>query len=138
MTLEWKDVVALAQEFPGVVEGTSYEMPALRVKGRLLIWLREEEDSLVLPEVPPDERDMLVEADPEVFYTTPHYSGYSIVLAHRARIDRDTLRGFIERRWRRLAGKRAVAVFEAGRKSTAPAAASHRRMSRRKKDREER
>ncbi|EXL01377.1 MmcQ/YjbR family DNA-binding protein [Aquamicrobium defluvii] len=117
--LKWKDVVALAKEFPGVTEEASHDMPALRVKGRLLIWLRSEEGGLVLPEVPPDERDMLIEANPAVFYTTPHYASYSIVLARLAMIEPDPLRGFIERRWRKLAGKRAVAAFEARHDATA-------------------
>ena len=42
-------------------DGTSYGTPALKVRKKMLARLKEDGDSLVMPGVPQDERDMLVE-----------------------------------------------------------------------------
>jgi hypothetical protein len=106
--MKWSDVVALAQEFPGVVEGSSYGTPALKVRGKMLTRLRDEDASVVLPDVPPEERAMLVESTPAVFHFTPHYQDYPIVLARLSRISRRQLHHFLYRRWRNIAGKRLL------------------------------
>ena len=47
--------------WPEVENGTSYGTPALKVRKKMLVRLREDGDSLVMPGVPQDERDMLVD-----------------------------------------------------------------------------
>ena len=79
--MRWDDVVQLVEDLPDVVVGASYGTPALKVKAKLLTRWRTEDNSLVLLDVAPDERDMLIEANPATFHTTPHYDGYPIVLA---------------------------------------------------------
>ena len=111
--MTWDEVVAVGQELPGIEVSTSYGTPALKVRGKLVTRLRTEDDSLVLFDVPIDEREALIEADPSVFHTTPHYDGYPSVLARLATVAPDTVRHFLERRWRNAAGKRAVAAFDA-------------------------
>ncbi|WP_375458940.1 hypothetical protein [uncultured Enterovirga sp.] len=69
------DLVALARTLPEVEVSTSFGTPALKVRGKLLTRLRPEDDSLVLPDVPVEEREMLIAADPGVFHVTPHYDG---------------------------------------------------------------
>jgi len=103
----WDDVVALACELPEVTVSTSYGTPALKVRGKLLTRLRPELDSLVFLDVPLDEREMLIEANPSVFHTTPHYDGHASVLARLSRLEPSTVQNFIERRWRAIAPKRA-------------------------------
>lgn len=107
--MTWGDVVELASCLPEAVLSTSYGTPALKVGGKLLTRLRNEDDSLVLLGVPPDERDMLIAANPRVFHTTPHYEGYPTVLARLSPIDPETTSAFLERRWRMIAPKRLVA-----------------------------
>src|SRR6187431_2250399 len=51
----------LALAWPEVEDGASYGTPALKVRKKMLVGLREDGDSLVMPGVPPDERAMLVE-----------------------------------------------------------------------------
>jgi hypothetical protein len=70
----------MALAWPEVEDGTSYGTPALKVRKKMLVRLKEDGDSLVMPGVPPDERDMLVERQPTVFYFTDHYKDYPIVL----------------------------------------------------------
>ncbi len=55
-----------------------------------------------------DERDMLLEADPKTFFITEHYRNYPSVLAYAAKLDAKTLRGMLERRWRKMAPKKLV------------------------------
>ena len=106
--MTWDDVIQLASELPGVSVSASYGTPALRVNGKLLTRLRQEDESLVLLDVPVDEREMLLEADPRVFHITPHYDGYPTVLAYLATLDAETARLFLKSRWRSLAPKRPV------------------------------
>lgn len=113
--MNWDEVVTLAKGLPGTETSTSYGTPALKVRGKLLTRFRPEDESLVLIGVPVDERDMLIEAAPDVFHVTPHYDGYPMILARLAALDEDRLRPFLVRRWRDLATKRALAEFDAGR-----------------------
>ena len=85
---------------------------ALKVRGKLLTRLRREDDSLVLLDVPVEEREMLIAAEPRIFHTTPHYEGYPTVLVHLSVIEAATVRAFLERRWRNIASKRAVFSFD--------------------------
>jgi hypothetical protein len=111
--LTWDDVVAIASELPGVEVSTSYGTPALKVAGKLLTRLRPELDSLVLFSVPVEEREMLIEANGAVFHTTPHYEGYSAVLARLATIQPAAARSFLRRRWLGIAPKRLRASLGA-------------------------
>ena len=108
----WDDVVILGSKLPGTELSTSYGTPALKVRGKLMTRLRDEDISLVLHSIPDDERDMLIAAEPEIFHVTPHYDGYSIVLARLPSLDVERLWPFLVRRWRELAPKRAVADLD--------------------------
>ncbi|MGO4571601.1 MmcQ/YjbR family DNA-binding protein [Microvirga sp. 2TAF3] len=111
--LTWDEIVMLASALPEVVPSTSYGTPALKVRGKLLTRLRPEDGSLVLLDIPFDEREMLIEAVPHIFHATPHYDNYPIVLLRLAAAEPETVCAFLERRWRSIASKRAVTLFDA-------------------------
>ncbi len=111
--MEWSDAVRVARRLPGVEVSTSYGTPALKVAGKLLTRLRPEDNSLTLHDVPVEERETLIETQPEIFHTTPHYDGHPIVLARLALISEPDLQGFLTRRWRTIAPRRVVAAFNA-------------------------
>jgi hypothetical protein len=113
--MTWDEVRQIALSFPGVEESTSYGTPAFKVAGKFLTRLRPEDDSLVLVDVPFDEREMLMEADPETFHITPHYQDYPSVLARLSRVHPGSLANFFERRWRNVAPRKLVKTFDAGR-----------------------
>ena len=115
--MTWDEVRVIALALPGVEEATSYGTPSFRVKGKFLTRLRAEDDSLVLVDVPADERDMLMEADPATFHTTPHYKDYPSVLARLDSIHPGSLRNFLERRWRNVAPKTLVKAHDAAKVS---------------------
>nr|WP_249136502.1 MmcQ/YjbR family DNA-binding protein [Bradyrhizobium tropiciagri] len=99
--------------WPEVEDGSSYGTPALKVRKKMLVRLKEDGDSLVILGVPPDERDMLVESQPKVFYFTDHYRDYPIVLIRLSKAKRSTVEPLLRRHWRTLASKKAVRDFDA-------------------------
>jgi len=106
------DVRKIALGWPEVEDGTSYGTPALKVRKKLLARLKEDGDSLVMPGVPQDERDMLVERAPELFYVTDHYRDYPMVLIRLSRASRGDVEPLLQRHWRTLASKAAVKASE--------------------------
>jgi len=108
------DVRAIALAWPEVEDGTSYGTSALKVRKKLLARLKEDGDSLVLPGVPQDEREMLVETRPLLFYFTDHYRDYPIVLLRLSKAKRGDVEPLLRRQWRALASKKAVAAFDRG------------------------
>jgi hypothetical protein len=110
MTTE-QDVRELALALPGTTEQPSYGTPGFRVKGKLFARLREP-DVLVLWVGGLDEKELLLAAEPEKLFTTPHYDGYPSVLVRLAAVDRDELAELLEDSWYVRAPKRLVAERE--------------------------
>ena len=117
MTVDEMRKIALS--FPGAVEGTSYGRPSFLVNKKFFTRLRREDDSLVLLEVPFDEREMLMEVEPQTFHFTAHYKDYPSVLARRESLDPGSFRAFLARRWRRIAPKKEVKAWDAARAAEA-------------------
>ena len=83
---------------PGVEESTAYGSPALKVRGQLLACVpanRSAEPNSLVVRVDFDDRAELLAADPDVYYVTDHYVGYSAVLVRLSRINRDVLRDLL-------------------------------------------
>jgi hypothetical protein len=110
MTVE--EVHALILSFPDAVEASSYGKPAYKVAGKFFTRLRDEDDSLVLIGVGFDEREMLMEAEPDTFHITDHYRNASTVLARIATVHPGSLEQLLRRRWRAIAPKALVRVLD--------------------------
>ena len=110
--MTFDDVRKIALDWPEVEDGTSYGTPALKVRKKLLVRLRDDGDSLVMPGVPPDERDMLMESQPKVFYFTDHYRDYPMVLIRLSKAKRADVEPLLRRQWRALASKTAIKAFD--------------------------
>jgi hypothetical protein len=106
--MTFDDIRHIALAWPEVEDGTSYGTPALKVRKKMLVRLKEDGDSLVMPGVPQDERDMLVERAPKVFYFTDHYRDYPMVLIRLSKAQRPHVEPLLLRRWRALASKAAL------------------------------
>jgi hypothetical protein len=106
------EVRKVALAWPEVEDGTSYGTPALKVRKKLLVRLKEDGDSPVMPDVPPEECDMLVESQPKVFYFTDHYKDYPMVLIRLSKTQRATVEPLLRRQWRMLASKAAIRAFD--------------------------
>jgi hypothetical protein len=106
------DVRKFALLWDEVEDGTTYGTPALKVRKKLLARLREDNDSLVMFGVPPDEREMLIESQPKIFYLTDHYRDYPMVLIRLSKARRTIVEPLLHRHWRTLASKKAVKEFD--------------------------
>jgi hypothetical protein len=102
------EMEAIVMAFPMVEKGMSYGAPAYKVNGKFFTRLRRDDNSLVIMEVPFDEREMLMEAEPGTFHFTAHYKDYPCVLARIDDLHPGSLKAFLERRWRKVAPKKLV------------------------------
>jgi hypothetical protein len=104
--------VQVAKRFPGVEESTAYGTPALKVKGKILSrWRTEAEGALALC-CDFIDREMLLQAAPEVFFLTDHYRHYPMVLVRLDKVRSAALPDLIERAWRMRASKTLLQRFD--------------------------
>src|SRR6476660_130383 len=94
-----EDVRELALALPATTEKPSYGTPGFRVRDRLFARIREE-GVLVLWRESAEEKEALIEAEAEKFFTTPHYDGYPNILVRLEAIDREELAELLEESWR--------------------------------------
>jgi hypothetical protein len=109
----WDDVVAIGSEFPGVEVGTSYGTPSLKVRGKFMCRLRTDPDALVVRVIDLADREALLQSNPAVFFSTPHYDGYPYLLVRLAAVTHEELAELLEDAWRIRAPKRLVADYDA-------------------------
>ena len=108
---DWETAKALGLELPDTVEGTSYGMPALKVRDKMFARLREDGETLV---VWTDflEREALTQGDPETFFITPHYEDYPLVLIALEQVDAEELRELLTESWRQRAPTRVLRAYD--------------------------
>lgn len=111
--LAYEDIkkLALSIGFPGVTEAVSWGQPCLKAHGKLWFFWSPSENAPVF-KVSFEERDMLVEAAPDIFFYTPHYKSHQLVLARPEKIDRDWIRANLVRVWRQMAPKRVLKAWD--------------------------
>lgn len=113
--LDWDDVAEIGTRFTGVEVTTSYGTPALKVNKKLLCRMRTDPDALVLRVLDLGEREALLQGEPDVFFSIPHYDGHAYVLVRLERVDPVELAELLEDVWRLRAPKRVVAEYDASR-----------------------
>lgn len=111
----WEDVAAIGTRFPGVEVTTSYGTPALRVgSAGGMCRMRTDPDALVLRVIDLGERKALLQGQPDVFFSTPHYDGHPYVLVRLEKVDPTELAELLEDAWRIRASKRRQAEYDSG------------------------
>jgi len=109
----WKDVKALALALPETTEHVSMGMMQWKVKDKLFVWQRplRKSDLAALGEDAPEgpivalrvahegKKQALIERDPEVFFTIPHFDGYPAILVLLDKIGRAELKKLIVDAW---------------------------------------
>src|SRR5262249_8716572 len=103
-------VRAAAAHLPEVEESTSYGTPALKVRGKLIARLKDAGTLVVRCSL--DDKEVLMEAAPEVYFETDHYKGWPAVLVRLQSIEPVELRRRLEQAWRLMAPKRLRAQFD--------------------------
>lgn len=107
------DVRAIVRSLPATEERPCYGTPGFRVKDRLFARIREEGDVLVLWCADEAEKEFLIGAEPEKFFTTPHYDGHASVLLRLDAVELDELTELLTEAWRVRAPKRLAASLDA-------------------------
>ena len=108
---DWRTVRRIAGSFPEVdadIEGR----PVWRVRGKAFAWrAREGDGSGLAVRVDRDEKQLILDGNPDVYYVTPHYNGYPGVLIRLAAIGRDELFERLEDAWLIQAPKKLAADY---------------------------
>jgi hypothetical protein len=121
----WDDVRRIALDLPETSERMNEGVQQWRVKENLLTWERplRRADHKALGDAAPDGdilamwvpdlgvKEALLSDDPEVFFTTPHFDGYTMVLIQLAKIPVPELEELIIEAWLDRAPKRLVSEY---------------------------
>jgi hypothetical protein len=92
-------VRAIALKLPDVEEGTTFGYPAFKVRGKVFAWFpkkKEVEEGSLGVRMSILEREYRIEAEPALFYVTPHYKDYPSVLARVGLMSQAQLRELLE------------------------------------------
>ncbi|NJL73532.1 MAG: hypothetical protein HC888_19415 [Candidatus Competibacteraceae bacterium] len=113
--IDWNRLkqLALGLGLPGVEETTSWGQPSLKAHGKLWVWWSPHEDAPVF-KVPFEEREIIVEAEPERFFFTNHYKSHPLVLMRPQMFDPEWAKANLLRVWRAQAPKRVLKAFDDG------------------------
>ena len=95
---DWDNVMAFGLALPGTEESTSYGKPAVRVRGKAFLFPGRERGSFAVM-APIEEKELLMETDPDTFWETDHYRGYPAVLVRFGSADRERIENVIRRAW---------------------------------------
>jgi hypothetical protein len=87
----WEDVRRICLALPEVEE----RKQTFRTNGRIFVNMSREEGA-ISTRVPDDERDLLLQALPDVYFVTPHYLGWESVLVRLDAVGDEELAGRIE------------------------------------------
>ncbi len=102
----------IALSLPSTTEKPSYGTPGFRVADRLFARIREEGD-LMISVADVAEKRMLLESEPDTFFTTAHYDGYASVLVRFSAIDVGELAELLTEAWRARAPRKLLEAFDA-------------------------
>jgi len=118
-----RDVEQIALELPETTKELVEGRPRFLVKGKWFIFHRKPrkdapfDDVLVFAVDGPESKELQL-ADPRgIFFTTPHWNGYSAVLIHipdLRQLDKDELRDIVVDAWLARAPKRLARDWLAG------------------------
>lgn len=82
------DIRRIALRFDGAIERPSFGgRPSWRNKKRMFTWIREDPEALVVWVESLEDKEALLQSEPEKFFTTPHYDGHAIVLVRLDQVD---------------------------------------------------
>ena len=97
------ETLAAARGLPGVTLSTHYGTPALKVRDKAFVRLKDSTTLVLL--CPTEQKTLLMEISPEIYFETDHYVGYPAVLIRLAVISDEELSLRLEDAWRFKAPK---------------------------------
>ena len=106
------DIRMIALSLPSTTEKPSYGSPGFRVDDKLFARVREEGDLLIFV-ADVGEKRVLLESEPDKFFTTALYDGYASVLVRLSAVDVDELAELLTEAWRVRAPRALLEAFDA-------------------------
>jgi hypothetical protein len=113
--MKWERLCELGLELPEVEEGIWFRTPALKVRDKSFVRLKEDGQSVVFLTENVDEQEFLIQAQPEIYFITDHYRGWPAVLARLSKLRVPECRLRLEQGWRLKAPKALVKQLDAAR-----------------------
>jgi hypothetical protein len=95
--------IALAVE--GATEGPYFGKPAVFVAEKFLTRVHTKEEAVVLNIGSMEMRDVMLEAEPKLFYITDHYKSFPYLLARLSKLDKTTLKELLNARLLQIEAK---------------------------------
>ena len=110
---DWDVVRELALALPEVEASTSGRV-AFSVRGKGFAWeARERDGGGLAVRVEREEKELILDSNPEVYFTSPHYTGFPAVQIRVEVIERDELRERLEDAWLIQAPKKLASAYVA-------------------------
>ncbi len=100
-TQGWK----IALSIPGTEEVLWFKKPAVFLHGQFLTKVHDKEEAMTLRVSSMEMRDMMLEAEPKLFYITDHYRNFPFVLARLSALTPKLLKEILVGRAAQLAEK---------------------------------
>src|ERR1700754_2654643 len=83
---------------PGAKEGLHYRQPAIFIGEEFLTRIHHKEDAVGVLTGSIEMRDVMLEAEPKLFYIIDHYKNFAALLARLSMLDKKTLLGLLKPR----------------------------------------
>jgi hypothetical protein len=96
-----------ALSLPNVEEGTAWGFPAFRTNGKMFLCFRDDLASIVC-RTSFEQRDAMIEEEPETYYTTDHHRPHPWVLARLAKLRPDAVHDLLQMSWRARRAKKTT------------------------------
>jgi hypothetical protein len=101
------EALAQVRALPGVTRSTSYGTPSLKVSDKSFVRLKDATTLVLL--CPSEQKTLLMEISPEIYFETDHYVGYPAVLIQLPVISDEELSLRLEDAWRFKASQKLAA-----------------------------
>jgi hypothetical protein len=105
-------VVRCAAPLQAVERSTLYGTLSLKVRGKSFCRMKEKMEDVLVVMVPLGLKEMLLEAEPDKYFETPHYAGYPAMLVRLNAVSDEELANRLECAWMEKAPKALIGKRE--------------------------
>jgi len=98
IAMTFRIVSTLARRFPEIEETTMYGEPALKLHGRLVACIasnKSAEPGTLVVRTTFDQRDVMIDEEPQTYYVKPHYQTFPVVLVRLRQVSRAAMADLI-------------------------------------------
>ena len=96
---DWDAIVDVGMALPGVELATAYGKPALKLRGKVLAATTSPDPGSFVLRVAAEEKDILIETEPDTFWETDHYRGWPAILVRYGTAAGDRVAILFARAW---------------------------------------